>query len=147
VDGICARFINLREIGSFFELLAHHFNELLCIIRKVGVRQNVLRWVVADSVFVAAENVNGVSADSEPRSRNFSVIDGIAYSSVSLPRAFRPHVALGSESSHQIVAGRQYCHDGALGHRFLHGLQVFRSRMKKEMDMRVDQTRQQSAIA
>ena len=37
--------------------------------------------------------------------------------------------------------------DRALRHRFLHRLQIFRTRMKKEMDVGVDQSGQQRPIA
>src|SRR4029077_9875571 len=60
---------------------------------------------------------------------------------------FRPHVALSSKSSHQIVPRCQRRHNGPLWHRFLYCLQVFSSGMQKEMDVGVNQTRQQSAIA
>ncbi len=38
-------------------------------------------------------------------------------------------------------------HDDALGHGLLHGLQVFRSRMKEEMDVGVDQAGHQRGVA
>ena len=37
--------------------------------------------------------------------------------------------------------------DRALRNRFLHGLQIFRAGMQEQMDMRVDQSRHQRAIA
>jgi hypothetical protein len=107
----------------------------------------VLLRVVADGVLVAAENVDGVAADAQPRAGNAAFINRIADGGVRRARAFGAHVALGGEAGHQVVAGRESCRDGALRHRFLHGLKIFRAGMKKKMDVGIDQTGKKCAIA
>src|SRR6202030_2541097 len=47
VDGIRSGFINLREIRSLLELLAHHLDQLLGVIGKISIGQDVLRRVVS----------------------------------------------------------------------------------------------------
>ena len=48
------RLVDLGEIGSFFVLRAHHFDDLVGSIGVVGVGEHVLGGVIADRVFVAA---------------------------------------------------------------------------------------------
>jgi hypothetical protein len=49
-----------------------------------------------------SKNVNGVSADAQPRSRNQSLIDCVADCGISRARAFGPHVTLGGEACHEV---------------------------------------------
>src|SRR5437867_5778188 len=139
--------VNLDEIGALFELLAHCLDELICTVRVSGVRQDVLLGVVADGVFMSAEKIDRVSADSQARPWDLPTVNGIAHRSVSRAGAFRSHIALGREAGHEIVSGRKRRHDCSLWHGFLNSLQVFRAGMQEQMDMRINQSRQQRAIA
>ena len=78
---------------------------------------------------------------------NAAFVDGIADRRVGRTRALGPHIALGGESRHQVVARRQRRRDRALRDGLLHGLQIFRAGMEKKMDMGVDQSGQECAIA
>src|SRR5439155_1703087 len=62
--------VNLDEIGALLELLALCLDELICTVRVSGVRQQVLLGVVADGVFVPAQNLDGIPVDSQPWSRS-----------------------------------------------------------------------------
>ena len=53
--------VNLHKVRAFFVLLPDHFHKLLGIVGIVGVREHVLRWIEVVSVFVAAQNVDGIS--------------------------------------------------------------------------------------
>ena len=121
--------------------------EFVGIVGIVRVGQNVLLRVVADGVFVAAEDVDGVAADAQPRAGNAAFVNGIANGGIGRARAFGAHVALRGEAGHQVVARGQRSRDGALRHRFLHGLQIFRAGMQKQMDVGIDQPGKQRAIA
>ena len=107
----------------------------------------MLLGVVADRVFMAAEDVDGVAADAQARAGNQACVDGVADGSVGGAGAFGSHIAFGGEASHQIVTGGERRHHGALGHRFLNGLQVFGAGMEKEVYVRVDQAGQQRGVA
>ncbi len=98
-------------------------------------------------VFVAAEDVDGVAADAQPRPGNQTGIDRIANGGVGRARAFGAHVALGGEAGHQVVLGGQRRQDRALRHRFLHRLQIFRAGMQEQMDVRVDQPGHERDVA
>ena len=60
----------------------------------------MLLGIVADSIFVAAQNVDGIAADAQARPGDEALIDGIAYRGVGGARAFGAHVALGGEAGH-----------------------------------------------
>ncbi len=89
-----------------------------------------------------AEDVDGIAADAQARSRNLAVIDGVAHRGVGRARAFGAHIALRGESGHQIVAGGEQGDDGPLRHRLLDCLQILRARMQEQVHMCVDQPRQ-----
>ena len=79
---VWASFIDLDEICTFFELLADHsyqFSGIVCVGR---VRQHVLRRVEVIGIFVSTENVDGVPADAQARSRDQALIDGVAYGGI-----------------------------------------------------------------
>ena len=57
----------------------------------------MLRRIVADGVFVAAQNVHRVAADAQARSGHKSRVDGVAHGGIGRASALRPHVALGRE--------------------------------------------------
>ena len=59
---IFAGLIDLGEIGTFFVLLAHDFDELLGGVGIVGVGEHVLCRVVFVGVLVSTEEIDGVSA-------------------------------------------------------------------------------------
>ena len=144
-DGVRAGFVDLDEVRAFFELLADHGDEFGGVVGVRGIGENVLRGIVADGVFVAAENIDGIAADAQARAGNQPVIDGVANSGVGGAGAFGAHVALGGESGHADRRARPAWPDGALRHGFFHGLQIFRAGMEEQVDVRVDQARQQSA--
>ena len=75
------------------------------------------------------------------------LVDGVANRRVGRARAFRAHVALGGEAGHHVVLGRLLGEDHAPRNRLLHGLQIFRAGMQKQMNVRVDQARHQGRIA
>src|SRR6185437_4012135 len=120
-----ARFINFYEIRAFLELLAYDGDELGSVIRESGVGKDVLFGVEAVGIFVAAEDVDGIPADTQARAGNFAVIDGVADGRVGGAGSFRAHVALGGETSHQVIAGGEGRDYRALGDGLLDGLQVF----------------------
>ena len=107
----------------------------------------MLLGIVADGVFVAAKNVDGVAADAQARAGDESLIDGVAHGGVGGARAFGAHVALGGEAGHQIVASGERRHDGALRDGFLDGLQIFGAGMQEQVHVGVDQAGQQSGVA
>ena len=146
-DRVAAGLVDLDEVGAFLELLADHGDEFVGVVGVGGVGENVLLGIVADGVFVAAENVDGVAADAQARAGNQAVIDGVAHGGVGRARAFGAHVALGGEAGHQIVAGGERGEDGALRDGFLDGLQVFGAGMQEQMHVGVDQAGQQRGVA
>ncbi len=107
----------------------------------------MLFGIVADGVFVAAENVDGVAADAQARTGDEAAIDGVAHGGVGCARAFGAHVALGGEAGHQVVTRGQRGDDGALRDGFLHGLQILGAGMQEQMDVRVDQAGEQRGVA
>src|SRR6185437_9407654 len=58
---VAARLVNFDEVRAFFYLTADGFDELVDVVGIVGVREHVLRGIESDSVFVSAENRDGVS--------------------------------------------------------------------------------------
>jgi hypothetical protein len=107
----------------------------------------VLLGVVADAIFMAAENADGISADAQARAGYLTLIDGVADGRVRGACAFGAHVALGCESRHEIVASGEGGRDGALWDGFLDGLKIFRARVKEEVDVRIDKSREKSGVA
>ena len=128
-------------------LRAHHLNKLVGGVGVVGVRQHVLRGIVAVGVLVAAQNVDGVAADAQPRAWNQPRVDGVANCRVGRARAFGAHVALGGESGHQVSLGRLLGENRAPRHGFDDGLQILRAGMQEQVHVRVDEAGQKSGIA
>ena len=107
----------------------------------------MLRGVVADGVFVSAENINGIAADAQARAGNQAVIDCVADGCVGGAGAFGAHVALGSKSGKKIVARGNRGENRALRDGFLHGLQIFGAGMQEKVDVRVDEAGEESGVA
>ena len=91
----------------------------------------MLRGIVADGVFMAAQNIHGIAADAQARTGHQPPVDGVAHRGIGRSRAFRAHIALGREPGHQIGFGGQHRQDGPLRHGFLHRLQILRAGMQK----------------
>ena len=53
---IVAGFVDLDEIGAYLELLADHGDQFVGVVGVSGVGQHALLGIVADGVFVAAQN-------------------------------------------------------------------------------------------
>src|SRR5436309_7415340 len=119
--------VNLDEIGALFELLADCLDELISTVHVSGFRQDWLQGVVADGVFVPAQNVDRIPADSQPWSRDFAAINRVPDGGVGGSSAFGSHIPLRRETSHQVVTGCEGSHDCSLWHGFLNSLQVFRA--------------------
>jgi ethanolamine ammonia-lyase large subunit len=96
---------------------------------------------------MATENTDCVAADAHAGSRDKSVVNRVANRGVGRTRAFRTHVALGSEAGQQVGLGVQRGHDHPPGYGLSHGLQIFVSGMEEEMHVGVDQARHQGCIA
>ncbi len=128
-------------------LLAHDFDELLGGVGVVGVREHVLRGIVAVGVFVAAEDVDGVAADAQARPGNQALVDGVAHGGVGGACALGAHVALGGEAGHHVGFGGLLGEDGAPRHGLLNGLQIFSAGMQEEMNVRVDEAGHQRRVA
>ena len=136
---IGAGLVDFREVGAQLVLFAHHCDQLVRIIGPGGVGQNVLLGIVADGVFVAAENIDGIAANAQARARNEALIDRVAHGGVGGARAFGSHVALGREAGHQIGTRGERGSDGALRDGFLDGLQILGAGMQEQVHMGVDQ--------
>ena len=146
-DRVSAGLVNFDEIRTFFELLSDDSNEFAGVVGVGGVREHVLLRVVADGVLVSAENVDGVTTDAHPRTRNLTLIDGVADGGVGRPGAFGSHVALSGESSEKIITRSKDGHDGALRNRFLDSLQIFGAWVKEEVNVSIDQAGKKSSVA
>ena len=96
---------------------------------------------------MSAKNVDGISADPQPRSGDRSLVNCVADRCVRRACAFGPHVALCGKTCEQVVASGKNCGNRALRNGLLDGLQVLRPRMQKEMNVGVDQPRQQRSIS
>ncbi len=107
----------------------------------------MLLGIVADGVFVAAENVDGIAADAKARAGNEALIDRIAHGGVGGARAFGSHVALGREAGHQIGTRGERGSDGALRDGFLNGLQILGAGMQEQVHVGVDQAGKQGGVA
>ena len=141
------RFVNLGEVRSLLVLLAHHLHQLLGGVGIIGIRKHVLRGVVLVRVLVAAEDVDGIPADAQPRPRNNPLVDGIANRAIGRARALGAHVALRGEAGHQVSLGSLFGQDHAPGNGLLHRLQVFSARVQEQMDMRIDHARHERHVA
>jgi hypothetical protein len=64
-DLVRTRFVNFDEVGAFFQFGANCGDEFGVIVCVGGVSEDVLLGVVADGVFVAAENADGIAADAQ----------------------------------------------------------------------------------
>ncbi len=111
-----AGLINLGEVRAFLKLLPHHRHQLRGIVRVIGIGQHVLRRIVADGVFVPAQDVDGIPADAQPRTRDQTLIDRVADRCIGRARTFGPHVAFRGEARHQVIPSREHRHDRALRH-------------------------------
>ena len=76
----------------------------------------------------------------------YALVDGIAHRCIGRTRALGSHVAFCGEACHQVIPRGEHRDDGALRHGLFDRLQVFRARMQKQMDVRVDEPRQQRAV-
>ena len=139
--------INLDEVRALLDLLPYHGDQFVGIVGVGGIGGDVLGGIEVDCVFMASENADGVAADAHARAGNQSGVDGVAHGGVRRARAFGSHVALGGEARHQIVAGRDFGEDRALGYGFDDGLQVLGSGMEEKMDVDVDEPGHQSCRA
>src|SRR5208337_1651521 len=63
-DRVRPGLVDLDEVRALFELFADDGDKLRSVVGIRGVGQYVLFRVIADGVFVAAENVDGVAADA-----------------------------------------------------------------------------------
>ena len=107
----------------------------------------MLLRVIAHRVLVAAEDVDGIPADAQPRARNAAFVDRIAHRGVGRACTLGPHVALGCEARHQVVSRRQRGCDCPLRNGFLDRLQILGAGVKKKMNVRVNQAGEQRAIS
>ena len=128
-------------------LLAHDADEVFGRVGVVRVGGNMRGRIVADSVLVAAGDVDGVAADAHTRAGDESGVDGVADGGRGGSCAFGSHVALRGEAGQQVSPGGKLCLDHALRHAFLNRLQVFGSGMQEQMDVGVDEARHQRAFA
>ena len=127
----CPGLVDLDEIRALFVLLADDLHDLLRIVGVVGVRQDVLGGIEMIGILVAAENVDGIARDAQPRPDDEACVDGIAYRRIGGARPFGAHVALGGEARHQIVTGGAHREQGALRHGFFDGLQILIAGMQE----------------
>ena len=147
LEEVAAGFVNLDEVRPVLDLLANDGHQFIAGVGVGGVGEHVLLGVVVERVLVAAEDVDGVAADAQARSGDLSLVNGVADGGVGRPRAFRTHVALGSEAGQQVGFGSQSGHDHPLGYGLHHGLKIFRSGMEEEMHVGVDQAGHQRRVA
>ncbi len=141
-----AGLIDLGKVRALFMLLAQDFDQLFGGVGIVGIGEHVLRRIVAVGVFVSSEDVDRVAADTQARSRDNPPIDGVAYRCVGGACSLRAHIALGGEARHQVGLCRLLGKNHSPWYRFFDRLQIFGTRMQKEVNMRVDQTRCQCRI-
>jgi hypothetical protein len=146
-DLVRAGLVNFDEVGAFLELAANHGDEFGGAVGICRVREDVLRGIEADGVFVAAEKIYSIAADAQARAGDQTLVDGVAHGGVGRACAFGAHVALGGEAGEEVVARGEGGEDGALGNGFLDGLQIFGAGMQEKMDVRVNQAGEQSGVA
>ena len=138
--------IDLDEIGALFELFANRGHDFGGIVGIGGIRQHVLRRVEMIGVFMSAENVDGVPADAQARSGHEALIDCVAHRSVGRSRAFGAHVALRREACHEVGPGCENGENRPLRDGLFHRLQVFGSRMQKQVHVGINQSWEQGAV-
>ena len=107
----------------------------------------MLRWVEADGVFMAAENIDGITRHAHARAGNQAAVDGVAHGDVGASGALGAHVALGGEAGHHVGLGGSRGLQGALRHGLFDGLQALVAGVKEEMRVRVDEAGHQRGIA
>ena len=107
----------------------------------------MLFGIEIDCVLVAAQQVDGIAADAQTRAGDQAPVDGVAHGGIGRTGAFGAHIALGSEAGHQVILRGQDGDDGSLWHGFLHGLQIFRAGVQEQVNVRVNESRQQRAGA
>jgi hypothetical protein len=96
---------------------------------------------------MSSENVDGIAAYAHARAGYQAGVDRVADCYVSAACAFGSHVALGGEAREKIAPRGVSCHQGSFWNALLNGLQVFRSRMKEEVNVGVDQSGHQRCVA
>jgi hypothetical protein len=95
--------VNLDEVRAFLECCSRiTVTSSAALLAYVGVGQHMLRRIVADSVFVPAQNIDGIAADAQPWAGNQPMINGVANRGIGRARALGAHVALGGKSGHQV---------------------------------------------
>ena len=62
---VVAGFVDLDEVGAVFDLLADDVHDSSALLGVGGVREDTLFGVVTDGVFMAAEDVDGITADAQ----------------------------------------------------------------------------------
>src|ERR1700728_3959000 len=62
--------VDLGEVGAFFALLAHDGDDLIGGVGVVGVGEDLLGGVEADGVFMATEDVDGITRHAHARAGN-----------------------------------------------------------------------------
>src|SRR3984957_19371632 len=60
---VAAGFINLDKVGAVLDLLADHRHQILGSVGVGGVGEHVLLWVEMESIFMATQDVDGVTAN------------------------------------------------------------------------------------
>jgi hypothetical protein len=94
-----------------------------------------------------AQDVDGVAAHAHAGPGKQAGADSLTDRGVCRTGAFRAHVALGGETSHQVEPRRIHRNQGALRHALLDGLQVFGAGVEEEMHMGVDHAGHQRGVA
>ena len=128
-------------------LFANHRDQLVRAVGPVGIGQHMLFGIVADGVFVTADNSIALPLTRRRGPGISASIDGVAHGGIGGARAFGAHVALRCESGHQIVASGERRGMVRCGTDSCDGLQVFRAWMQEQVHVRVDQAGQQSGVA
>ena len=146
-DRVAAGLVDLDEVGAFFELLANDGDKLFGGVGVSGVREDVLLGIETVGVFVTAKDVDSVAADAQTRTGDQAGVYGVAHGAVGRAGSLRAHVALSGEAGEKIFASGLRGDDGALWDGLLDGLQIFRTGMKEEMDMRVNETGEERDVA
>ena len=127
-------------------LCADDLDQLVGGVGVVGVGQHVLGGVVADGVFVAAQDADGVAADAHSRPGDEPCVDGVADRRVCRASALGAHIALGGEAGHQIRFGGLFSQNRAPGNRLFDRLQVLGPGVEKEVHMGVDKAGKQRGV-
>ncbi len=108
------------------------------MLAYVALAEHVLLGIVANGIFVAAENADGVAADAQAWAGDQAAIDRIAHGGIGCARALGAHIALGREAGHHVITRGERGQDGTLRNGFLHGLQIFGAGMQEQMHVSVD---------